>query len=87
VFGLAAIAGAYAAGRLAHMIAPGVLTAFDLTMFAAAFALTALTAQSLRQREVRPQDLPLGEALVAGLIVARSSRRWARAADSWSYRR
>jgi hypothetical protein len=56
-------------------------------MFAAAFAMTALTAQSLRQREVRPQDLPRAGVFVEGLIVAPSSARSARAADSWSYRR
>lgn len=72
IFGLAGMAGAYAAGRIAHLIPAGVLlTAFGAMMFVTAFAMLRpkqAAAAPAAQPEGRP-DLPIGKVLVEGVAV------------------
>ena len=72
IFGLAGMAGAFGAGRIAHLIPAGILlTAFGAMMFVTAFAM-------LRPKRVTtgpaaapesPRELPIAKVLAEGIVV------------------
>jgi uncharacterized membrane protein YfcA len=74
VFGVAGMAGAFAAGRFAHLVpAPVLLIAFGLMMFATAFAMlhprAGRACAKVSEKRERPRELPIVKVLAEGLVV------------------
>jgi len=71
-FGLAGMAGAFAAGRVAHFIPASILlTSFGVMMFVTAFAMLrpkrAVTSAAAAQES--PRELPIAKVLAEGVVV------------------
>lgn len=72
VFGAAGMTGAFAAGRVAHLIpAEPLLIAFALMMFATAFGMLRSGAAGVQSSpsEAQAKELPLAKVLLEGLVV------------------
>lgn len=72
IFGLAGMAGAYAAGRIAHLIPAAVLlTAFGVMMFVTAFAMLRpkRAATGPAAAHEGPRELPIAKVLAEGIAV------------------
>jgi hypothetical protein len=74
IFGLAGMAGAFAAGRIAHLIpAEILLTAFGIMMFVTAFAMLrprrAASGPAAAQDQETSHELPIAKVVAEGIVV------------------